>query len=105
MTDAMETMRAAIARLESAGYTEALRACPGGFRELQTGRLRAAVDVTDPEPLPADHPLWTAPGLLLTPHVGGSVPGGMDRAFRVAVEQISAFARGDAPPNLVEGGY
>ena len=74
-------------------------------RELQTGRLRAAVDVTDPEPLPADHPLWTAPGLLLTPHVGGSVPGGMDRAFRVAVEQISAFARGDAPPNLVEGGY
>jgi glyoxylate reductase len=73
---------------------------------LQGGEIAgAALDVTDPEPLPADHPLWTAPGLLLTPHVGGSVPGGMDRAFRVAVEQISAFARGDAPPNLVEGGY
>ncbi len=74
-------------------------------RELETGRLRAALDVTDPEPLPAGHPLWTAPGLLLTPHVGGSVPGSMRRAFRVVVEQIAAFVRGDAPPNLVEGGY
>ena len=74
-------------------------------RELQAGRLRAAVDVTDPEPLPADHPLWTAPGLLLTPHVGGSVPGGMRRAFGVVVEQIRAFVQGDAPPNLVEDGY
>ena len=42
--------------------------------ELTAGRLRAALDVTDPEPLPAGHPLWSAPGLLLTPHVGGSVP-------------------------------
>jgi phosphoglycerate dehydrogenase-like enzyme len=74
-------------------------------RELQAGRLRAAVDVTDPEPLPANHPLWTAPGLLLTPHVGGSVPGGMRRAFGVVVEQIRAFVQGDAPPNLVEDGY
>src|SRR6185312_12741252 len=63
--------------------------------ELQAGRLRAALDVTDPEPLPADHPLWSAPGLLLTPHVGGSVPGGMQRAFAVAAEQLAAFARGD----------
>ena len=39
--------------------------------ELHSGRLRAAVDVTDPEPLPAGHPLWSAPGLLLTPHVAG----------------------------------
>jgi phosphoglycerate dehydrogenase-like enzyme len=73
--------------------------------ELMAGRLRAALDVTDPEPLPADHPLWTAPGLLLTPHVGGSVPGGFGRAFRIVAEQVAAFARGDAPPNLVEGGY
>ena len=42
--------------------------------ELTAGRLRAALDVTDPEPLPAGHPLWSAPGLLLTPHVGGAVP-------------------------------
>jgi phosphoglycerate dehydrogenase-like enzyme len=73
--------------------------------ELQAGRLRAALDVTDPEPLPADHPLWSAPGLLLTPHVGGSVPGGMQRAFAVAAEQLAAFARGDEPPNLVVDGY
>ena len=73
--------------------------------ELLSGRLRAALDVTDPEPLPADHPLWGAPGLLLTPHVGGSVPGGMRRAFAVAAEQLSSFARGERPPNLVEGGY
>ena len=58
-----------------------------------------------PRPLPADHPLWTAPGLLLTPHVGGSVPGGLRRAFGVAVGAGLGFARGDAPPNLVEDGY
>ncbi|MGI9002279.1 MAG: 2-hydroxyacid dehydrogenase [Pseudonocardia sp.] len=79
--------------------TEALTA------ELGSGRLRAAVDVTDPEPLPADHPLWRVPGLLLTPHVGGSVPGGMHRAYRVAAGQIAAFTRGERPPNLVENGY
>ena len=73
--------------------------------ELTSGRLRAAVDVTDPEPLPAGHPLWAAPGLLLTPHVGGSVPQAMPRAYRVAAEQIAAFARGEQPPNLVENGY
>jgi phosphoglycerate dehydrogenase-like enzyme len=73
--------------------------------ELLSGRLRAALDVTDPEPLPADHPLWGAPGLLLTPHVGGSVPGGMRRAFAVVADQLSAFARGEQPPNLVEGSY
>src|SRR5699024_10357509 len=69
--------------------------------ELSSGRLRAALDVTDPEPLAADHPLWTAPGLLLTPHVGGSVPLAMRRAFRVAAEQIAQFAQGNAPANLV----
>ncbi len=73
--------------------------------ELTSGRLLAALDVTDPEPLPADHPLWAAPGLLLTPHVGGSVPQAIGRAFRVAAEQIAAFARGEQPSNLVENGY
>jgi phosphoglycerate dehydrogenase-like enzyme len=73
--------------------------------ELVGGRLRAVVDVTDPEPLPPGHPLWSAPGLLLTPHVGGSVPQAMERAFRVAGEQIAAFAAGAQPPNLVENGY
>jgi phosphoglycerate dehydrogenase-like enzyme len=73
--------------------------------ELTSGRLRAAIDVTDPEPLPEGHPLWRAPGLLLTPHVGGSVPRATERAFAVAAEQIAAFARGERPPNLVENGY
>ena len=73
--------------------------------ELTAGRLRAALDVTDPEPLPAGHPLWSAPGLLLTPHVGGSVPLATGRAFRIAAEQIRQYARGNTPSNLVEDGY
>jgi len=73
--------------------------------EVVGGRLLAALDVTDPEPLPAEHPLWQAPGLLLTPHVGGSVPAAMDRAYGIAADQIGAFARGEKPPNLVENGY
>jgi len=73
--------------------------------ELASGRLRAALDVTDPEPLPPGHPLWRVPGLLLTPHVGGSVPLALRRAYRIAAEQIGIFAGGDTPPNLVEDGY
>jgi phosphoglycerate dehydrogenase-like enzyme len=79
--------------------TEALLA------ELTSGRLRAALDVTDPEPLPPGHPLWEAPGLLLTPHVGGSVPGALDRAYRVVHDQVAAYARGEEPANLVRDGY
>ena len=75
--------------------TEALLA------ELTARRLRAVLDVTDPEPLPADHPLWDAPGVLIFPHVGGNTAGMTDRAWRVAAEQIGAFAAGDQPPNLV----
>ncbi|MET0705149.1 MAG: NAD(P)-dependent oxidoreductase, partial [Mycobacterium sp.] len=71
--------------------------------ELTTGRLRAALDVTDPEPLPPQHPLWSAPGLLLTPHVAGSTAGAWERAWAVALQQITAFAAGDVPPNLVAG--
>lgn len=71
--------------------------------ELNSGRLRAALDVTDPEPLPPGHPLWSAPGLLLTPHVAGSTAGAKERAWLVALEQITAYANGDTPPNLVAG--
>jgi phosphoglycerate dehydrogenase-like enzyme len=73
--------------------------------ELTSGRLLAALDVTEPEPLPADHPLWNAPGLFLCPHVGGSVPGRLERAYRIAADQIAAFVRGEEPPNLVRDGY
>ena len=71
--------------------------------ELTSGRLRAALDVTEPEPLPAGHPLWSAPGLLLTPHVAGSTEGAWERAWTVAVRQIEIFARGETPPNVVAG--
>ena len=71
--------------------------------ELTSGRLRAALDVTDPEPLPAGHPLWSAPGLLLTPHVAGSVHGGWQRAWAIALRQIEVYAGGGLPPNLVAG--
>jgi phosphoglycerate dehydrogenase-like enzyme len=73
--------------------------------ELESRRLRAVVDVVDPEPLPADHRLWRAPNLLLTPHVGGSVPGHLERAYRVVRTQFEAVLRGDDPPNLVRGQY
>ncbi len=80
-------------------HTEALLA------ELRGGRLRAALDVTDPEPLPPDHPLWTAPGLLLTPHVAGSVYDYTRRAYAVVAAEVARYAAGEEPENLVHGAY
>jgi phosphoglycerate dehydrogenase-like enzyme len=74
-------------------------------RELASGRLAAAVDVTDPEPLPADHPLWTMPNFLLTPHVAGSVRNVFPRAYRLAAEQIRRYERGEPLINVVQDGY
>ena len=71
------------------------------LRETQAGRLQAILDVTDPEPLPAQHPLWTSPGVTITPHVAGDTAGSMERAWTVAVEQIGMYARGQIPSNLV----
>ncbi|UFS98974.1 2-hydroxyacid dehydrogenase [Nocardia huaxiensis] len=73
--------------------------------ELTRGRLRAILDVTDPEPLPADHPLWDAPGLLLTPHVGGSSRGSLERAWTVAISEIERYLGGEQPRNIVHGEY
>jgi phosphoglycerate dehydrogenase-like enzyme len=74
--------------------------------ELTSGRLRAALDVTDPEPLPAGHPLWSAPGLLLTPHVAGASGKPMARALAVARAQLVRYAAGEPLVNVVgEGGY
>ncbi|HEV2782155.1 MAG TPA: NAD(P)-dependent oxidoreductase [Actinophytocola sp.] len=73
--------------------------------ELTSGRLRAALDVTDPEPLPPDHPLWTAPGLLLTPHVAGAAAGHRERSYAIAAAEIARFAAGTEPENLVRGDY
>ncbi|MFN2559849.1 MAG: 2-hydroxyacid dehydrogenase [Jatrophihabitans sp.] len=73
--------------------------------ELQAGRLRAFLDVTDPEPLPAGHPLWAAPNLVLTPHIGGGTHGWEDRAYRLVREQVLRYLAGQPLENLVENGY
>ena len=69
--------------------------------ELRSGRLRAALDVTDPEPLPDGHPLWSAPGLLLTPHVGGATPQAVPRAMAVVRDQLARYASGEPLRNIV----
>lgn len=61
---------------------------------LRAGSIRAALDVTDPEPLPSDHPLWRAPNILITPHVAGNVARMEARAYRFAGEQIRRYAAG-----------
>lgn len=69
--------------------------------ELQAGRLRAALDVVDPEPLPADHPLWALPNVLITPHMAGDSPSTTIRCFQLAGDQIRRFAAGQALINQV----
>ncbi|MBM0260926.1 2-hydroxyacid dehydrogenase [Micromonospora sp. 4G55] len=73
--------------------------------ELSSDRLRAALDVTDPEPLPTDHPLWELPNVLLTPHVAGSVRGLLPRAYRLVAAQLRRFAAGEPLVNTVTDGY
>jgi phosphoglycerate dehydrogenase-like enzyme len=72
---------------------------------LEGGRVRAALDVTDPEPLPADHPLWKAPHVLITPHVGGATPAMWPRAYRLVREQLTRFAAGVQLENVMSGEY
>lgn len=74
--------------------------------ELTAGRLRAAVDVTDPEPLPDGHPLWSTPNLFITPHIAGAVPGAQARALDVVRAQLHRFASGQELRNVVrDDGY
>ena len=73
---------------------------------LTSGRITAALDVTDPEPLPAGHPLWQAPGLLLTPHVGGAIYESRERAYQVVSEQLARLAAGEPLRNVIgDRGY
>ncbi|MEV7868149.1 2-hydroxyacid dehydrogenase [Streptomyces sp. NPDC088124] len=69
--------------------------------ELESGRIEAALDVTDPEPLPAGHPLWHAPGVLISPHVGGPTSAFLPRAKRLLAGQLTRFAAGDELRNVV----
>ncbi|MFD6872995.1 MULTISPECIES: 2-hydroxyacid dehydrogenase [unclassified Streptomyces] len=71
------------------------------LEEVGSGRLRAALDVTDPEPLPAGHPLWHAPNVLITPHVGGSSSAFEPRAKRLVARQLTRFAAGEPVENTV----
>ena len=71
--------------------------------ELQSGRLRAALDVTDPEPLPSDHPLWSASGVLISPHVGGNSSAFLPRAARLVRTQVAKFAAGEPVDSVVAG--
>lgn len=68
------------------------------------GRIRAALDVTDPEPLPADHPLWSLPGVLIAPHVGGASSAMRPRIARLVRAQIDRLVAGEEPLNVVLGG-
>ena len=73
--------------------------------EVVSGRLGLATDVTDPEPLPSDHPLWTLDNVLITPHVAASVTGLLPRAYRLVGDQVRRYAAGQPLVNVVEDGY
>ena len=73
---------------------------------LREGRIHAAVDVTDPEPLPPGHPLWSAPNCLITPHIGGSTAAFIGRAYALVARQLHHYVRGEPLENVVgDAGY
>ncbi|HSU48487.1 MAG TPA: 2-hydroxyacid dehydrogenase [Arthrobacter sp.] len=73
-------------------------------REVVSGRLQCAIDVVDPEPLPAGHPLWSAENALITPHIGGNASAFEPRILKLLKRQLEALAAGETPANLVQKG-
>ncbi|MEV5325488.1 2-hydroxyacid dehydrogenase [Nonomuraea fastidiosa] len=73
--------------------------------ELKTGRLRAALDVTAPEPLPEGHPLWSAPNVLITPHIAGSTPASERRTLRLIRAQLERYLAGEELVNVITDAY
>ncbi|MFI7412468.1 2-hydroxyacid dehydrogenase [Streptomyces sp. NPDC049627] len=69
--------------------------------ELETGRITAALDVTDPEPLPREHPLWRAPGVLISPHAGGPTSAFLPRAKRLLVDQLRRYVNREPLRNVI----
>ncbi|MFC5852171.1 2-hydroxyacid dehydrogenase [Streptomyces chlorus] len=69
--------------------------------EVESGRITAALDVTDPEPLPSDHPLWRAPGVLVSPHAGGPTSAFRPRAERLLVDQLNRFVNREELRNVI----
>ena len=78
---------------------------PALLEALDGGRIRAALDVTDPEPLPEDHALWDAPHLLISPHVGGPSSAMWPRAHRLVRDQLHRYAAGEPLWNIMSGDY
>lgn len=72
---------------------------------LEAGRIRAVLDVMEPEPLPADHALWRAPNCILTPHSAGDTPGAERASWELAGEQLRRYAAGEELHNVVREGY
>ncbi|MEY4677999.1 MAG: hypothetical protein RI992_714 [Actinomycetota bacterium] len=73
-------------------------------KELNSGRITAALDVTDPEPLPSDHPLWKAKGVLISPHVGGNTSAFEKRARKLIESQLQLLAEGKSLNNVIVAG-
>lgn len=71
------------------------------LREVESGRLRAVLDVTDPEPLPPESPLWTIQNVLISPHIAGDSAAATIRTFEIAGDQIRRFAAGEELQNKV----
>ncbi|CAI9407051.1 Glycerate dehydrogenase [Nocardioides sp. T2.26MG-1] len=78
---------------------------PALLEALDQGRIHAALDVTDPEPLPEDHALWDAPNLLISPHVGGASSAMWPRAHRLVRDQLHRYAAGEPLANVTSGAY
>ena len=74
------------------------------IKELNSGRITAALDVTDPEPLPKDHPLWSAKGVLISPHVGGNSSAFDKRARSLFESQLNLLAEGKPLNNVIVAG-
>ena len=68
---------------------------------VKTGRIKAALDVTDPEPLPADHELWRTPGVLISPHVGGNTTAFLPRAYRLVHAQLLRYVADEPLHNIM----
>jgi len=73
-------------------------------KELNSGRITAGLDVTDPEPLPKGHPLWSAKGVLISPHVGGNSSAFEKRARRLIESQLNLLAQGKPLNNVIVAG-
>jgi phosphoglycerate dehydrogenase-like enzyme len=73
--------------------------------EVTSGRLRAALDVTDPEPLPPDSPLWSCPNVLVSPHVGGNTTAFLPRAVRLVADQLRRYVAGEELRNVINADY